>query len=393
MLEDFAASDGANGSVRASGAIDLAGPDGPAFDAAAELKNFRALRRDEASATASGTVRLSGALAAPKVTAALTIDQAEIAVPRELPNSSRPVAAVVIDSATGTTLSEPQAAAARGLVAVALDVTIDIPGRTFVRGRGLDSEWRGRVALAGSSQAPLITGRLEIVHGTYDFIGKTFNLSRGAITFLGGKSIDPTIDLEASAQSSEVTAIVDITGTATAPTIKLSSQPALPRDEILSRLLFGTSMSQIGAAQGLELASAAASLAGGQSIDVLGRIRTGLGLDRLSLGSAPGTVVPGLGVPGITGPPGSTTSGVATAAGTTPLAAGALAAGGNQVGGTALNAGKYVANGVYVGVSQGLDTGSSTVTVTVDVSRHITIDTEAGVQSGSGVGINWKLDY
>ena len=251
VLENFAASDGANGSVRASGAIDLAGPDGLAFDATAELKNFRALRRDEASATASGTVRLSGALAAPKVTAALTIDGAEIAVPRELPSSSRPVAAVVIDSAAGTTLSEPQAAAARGLVAVALDVTIDIPGRTFVRGRGLDSEWRGRVALAGSSQAPLITGRLEIVHGTYDFIGKTFNLSRGAITFLGGRSIDPTIDLEASAQSSEVTAIVDITGTATEPTIKLSSQPALPRDEILSRLLFGTSMSQIGAAQGL----------------------------------------------------------------------------------------------------------------------------------------------
>ena len=390
VLQDFAAGDGAQGSMRAKGAIDLAGPGGPAFDATAELTHFRALRRDEASATASGTLRLTGGLAAPHVAASLTIDQAEIAVPKQLPQSSQPVAAVMIDSATGTTLSEPQAAEARGLVPIALDVTINIPGKTFVRGRGLDSEWRGRVDLAGSTQAPRITGRLEVVHGTFDFIGKTFDLSKGTIAFLGGRSIDPTIDLEARAQSTEVTAIVGISGTATEPTIKLSSEPALPRDEILSRLLFGTSMSQISPAQGLELASAAASLAGGQSLDVLGTIRRGLGLDRLTLGSAPGTVVPGLGVPSMTGPPGTSSSGAPAGAGTTPLAAGAA---GTDAAGTALNAGKYVANGVYVGVSQGFGAGSSTVTVTVDVSRHITIDTEAGQASGSGVGINWKLDY
>jgi translocation and assembly module TamB len=76
------------------------------------------------------------------------------------------------------------------------------------------------------------------------------------------------------------------------------------------------------------------------------------------------------------------------------LAPGSAAAGGvGTAGSAAVSAGKYVASGVYVGVSQGADTNSSTVNVEIDVSRHITIDTQAGQESGSGVGVTWKLDY
>ncbi len=58
-----------------------------------------------------------------------------------------------------------------------------------------------------------------------------------------------------------------------------------------------------------------------------------------------------------------------------------------------MSAGKYVANGVYVGVTQGLTAGSSSVDVQLDVTRHISIDTTAGQTNGAGVGVNWKLDY
>jgi translocation and assembly module TamB len=395
VLQRFAAGDGAGGTLSMSGAVDLAAASGPALAFSAEIKRFRALKRDEGSATASGKLTLAGSIAAPKVEAALTIDQAEIAVPERLPQSVRPVDAVAINSATGMTVTPEDAQPAVALVAVALNLTVDFPGKTFVRGRGLDSEWRGRVTIGGTSRQPILTGRLEVVHGTFDFIGKTFVVSSGTISFLGGAKIDPIIDIVTQAQSNDITAIVALTGTGTRPTIKLSSEPDLPRDEILSRLLFGTSMSQISAAQGLELASAAASLAGGDSLDVLGRIRRTLGLDRLSLGSAANGVVPGLGVPSLSGQPGQKGSGPATGLGTTPLAPGSATPGGSAAAGTALNAGKYVANGVYVGVSQGLDANSSTVTVEVDVARHITVDTEAGQSggSGSGIGINWKLDY
>ncbi len=395
VLRNFAANDGAGGSLTMSGAVDLAAAAGPTLALTATLEHLRALNRDEAKATASGELRISGTIAAPRVDAALTIDNAELAVPDRVASSVQPVAAVVIDSATGTTLSAATPQQPPPLLALTLNVTVALPGKTFVRGRGLDSEWRGHLVVSGTAAAPSINGRLEVARGTFDLLSKTFVLNGGTITFLGGRTIDPTIDIQATAQSSDITAIVTLTGTAKQPTIKLSSTPPLPNDEILSRLLFGTSMSQIGPAQGVEIASAAASLTGGgNALDVLGKLRRGLGLDRLALGSAPGSVVPGIGVPSLSTQPGQTALGPATGLGTAPLAPGATSTGG-LAGGTALNAGKYVANGVYVGVSQGLQPGSSTANVTVDVSRHITVDTEAGQTSGAGIGIgvNWKLDY
>jgi autotransporter translocation and assembly factor TamB len=142
----------------------------------------------------------------------------------------------------------------------------------------------------------------------------------------------------------------------------------------------------------LQLAEAAASLASGADLSVLGKIRRGLGLDRLSIGSQQNQTVPGLGVPALTGQPGVPGSGPAVGLGTTPLPPGAAGSPAG-VAGTAVSAGKYVANGVYVGVSQGFTPGSSTVNAQIDVSRHISIDTQASQAGGSGVGINWKLDY
>ena len=37
-----------------------------------------------------------------------------------------------------------------------LDITVDLPGNIFVRGHGLESEWRGRLAITGTSAAPAI---------------------------------------------------------------------------------------------------------------------------------------------------------------------------------------------------------------------------------------------
>ena len=388
VLSDFTANDGAGGTLAMNGSVDLGAAVVPTLALSATFHRLRALNRDEATATASGTLRLEGPVTAPRVTAAVTIDRAEIAVPERLPQSLQPVAATVIDSATGATLRAPAAAQPPVLLTLHLDVSVDLPGSTFVRGRGLDSEWRGRLHIAGSPGAPVITGKLEVVRGTYDFLGKTFVVSKGTIAFLGAGTIDPTIDIAARAQSSDVTAIVTLTGTATRPSIQLSSQPALPRDEILARLLFGTSLSQVGPAQAFGIASAAASLAGGQGLDVLGRIRRGLGLDRLALGAAPTSVVSTTGIPSLSSQPGQPP---ATGIGTTPITPGAGT--NTSVTGATISAGKYVANGVYVGVSQGLQASSSSVNVNIAVSRHISIDTEAGQSSGTGIGVNWKLDY
>lgn len=389
VLRNFHADDGAKGRLALSGGVDLAAAAGPTFDVAGSFKSFRAVQRDEATATVSGDVGLTGTIAAPRLGAKLTIEQAELRVPRRLPEAVQPIPVTMIDSATGKVLSTPTESGPRvALLALALDVTVDMPGQVFVRGRGLDSEWRGRLAVGGTTAEPRLDGKLEVVRGTYDFLGTSASLTHGTITFLGGTRIDPEVDIQAQASSTDVVAIIRISGTATKPAIKLSSQPDLPQDDILARVLFGTGIGQVSAAQGIEIAQAAAALASGGDPGVLDRVRQGLGLDRLTFGSAGASS--SLSTVSMPSTPAGVPSAFSTAAvgsAPAPLSAATTAGAGS------VSAGKYVANGVYVGVSQGLTGSSSAVDVQIDVTRHISVDTTAGQATGTGIGVNWKLDY
>jgi autotransporter translocation and assembly factor TamB len=56
-------------------------------------------------------------------------------------------------------------------------------------------------------------------------------------------------------------------------------------------------------------------------------------------------------------------------------------------------AGKYVAPGVSVGVTQGISPPTSKVTVEVEVRPHLTVQGEAGQTGGTGIGLNYNYDY
>jgi translocation and assembly module TamB len=343
----------------------LKGPSGPTAELSATLANFRVAARDEAVATATGSVSIVGPLTAPKVSAPLTIDRADINLPDSLPPSVV-VLKVVETNSKGGKQPPPAPAAQPPALPATLDIKIDMPGNIFVRGHGLDSEWRGRLTITGTSAAPAINGSLEQIRGSVDLLGKTFTLTRGRITFDGSAKLDPVLDIVAEASTADITAQVNIGGFASAPTITLTSTPVVPQDEILARVLFGKSVGQITAGEGLQLAAAAATLAGGGP-GVLDRLRGGLGLDWFKLGS------------GASGP----TTGTLNPGGTSTSA----------TSGTALSAGKYIAPGVSVGVSQGISPPTSKVTVEVEVRPHLTVGGEAGQSGSTGIGLNWNYDY
>ena len=58
-----------------------------------------------------------------------------------------------------------------------------------------------------------------------------------------------------------------------------------------------------------------------------------------------------------------------------------------------MTAGQYLSEDIYVGITQGLGGAETSVTVEIEVTDDITVDTEIGPQSGSDVGVNWKWDY
>jgi translocation and assembly module TamB len=353
VLHRFDANDGGTGKLAAQGKVDLAPAAGPALDITATVSRFTAARGDDLTAVVDGKLQVTGALSAPRVTAAITMPRADINIPDQLPSSVPQLDVVRIDSSKPAVSRKPAAPPAPPVTAT-LDIHFHDPGQTFVRGRGLTSEWSGDLAVTGTSAEPVIIGEFDVVNGTFDALGKSFVLQRGVLRFDG--STLPLLDMLAQVQAADVTAQIVIQGSPTRPEIKLTSTPELPQDEVLSRVMFGSGVGQITPAQGLQLAQAAATLAGGGP-SVLDRMRNYTGLDRLSVGDS--------------------TNATGTAAA-----------------GTTVSGGKYVAPGIFVGVDQGLSGASTRAKVEIELTPNITLNATAGAASdASSIGAQYKLDY
>jgi translocation and assembly module TamB len=152
------------------------------------------------------------------------------------------------------------------------------------RGLGIDSIWRTNLHVGGTADAPRFTGRADLVRGDYDFAGRNFRLDRGVIRFRGESPPDPLLDIRAEANVQGLNANVVVGGTGLHPEITFASVPQLPQDELLSRILFGTSITNLSAPEALQLASAVAALQSGSgNLDPINSVRRAVGLDRLRI--------------------------------------------------------------------------------------------------------------
>src|SRR5215475_7812761 len=130
-----------------------------------------------------------------------------------------------------------------------------------------------------------------MICGTFALASTKLDFTSGRVSFNGagltGK-LDPTLDFTAQTTVADATTTLHITGLADSPQFELSSTPPLPQDEILARLLFGESASQLTALQLAQIGAALAKLSGvgGSGPDPLAKMQKSLGLDVLSVGSS-----------------------------------------------------------------------------------------------------------
>lgn len=168
-----------------------------------------------------------------------------------------------------------------------LDLHAHARDQLMVAGLGIDSEWKATLDIAGAVDNPAIAGRVDLVRGGYQFAGRRFELARGLIRFGGQAPPDPTLDITADADVTGFSATIHVSGTGLHPEITFRSVPSLPEDELLSRLLFGTSIANLSAPEALQLASAVASLragaGGGMNLDPINAVRRIVRLDRLRI--------------------------------------------------------------------------------------------------------------
>lgn len=236
---------------------------------------------------------------------------------------------------------------------LALDILFSAKNRIFVRGRGLDAEFGGKVKVAGTIDKPLFTGSMKSLRGLYSDFGKRFTLTRADLIFSGTIPPGPELDIIAQTDAQDVKALIGIKGPVASPSISISSEPPLPEDEVLSRMLFGKDMSQISPYQAVQLAQTLQRLAGKSGpalFDPMGIVLEATGLDDISVDV-------------------------------------------NDDGAATVGAGKYLNEKVYMEVKGGNAKESGKARIEIEVTPDISVESEVGQDAQGGGGIFWKRDY
>ena len=286
-LAHFTGTTANSGKIAGSGSIDFSGvsSQGPKIDFRLGATNAELVNRPEMGATITGPMRIVSDGTGGTVAGRLRIDRARWVLGRTSAAQALPTIAVTERNASAD-VAPP---AAHG---VPWKLLIDASGanRIDVHGMGLESEWQSDVRIRGDTSVPQIFGSADVVRGSYEFSGKRFDLTRGRIRFNGESPIDPQIDIVATGDANDISATINIGGSAMHPQITFASTPSLPEEELLSRILFGSSISQISAPEAVQLASALAALRGGGGLDPINKLRGAIGLDRLRVLSADPTI-------------------------------------------------------------------------------------------------------
>jgi len=260
---EVSATDGHGGGLNGRGRISLLRDGDSSFRL--DLKGFRLIDDELAMASATGQATLNRtADGKVKLTGVLGIDRADIAAKPLAPSGVTPMEVVEVHRAADFT--PPENPSARAGVAVVLDVSLKAPRRIYLKGRGLDAELSLDAHVGGTTTNPNLTGVARVVRGDYDFAGKRFAFDERGTVRLATDPKDIRLDLTASREDSTLLASVQIGGTAAKPEISLTSTPTLPKDEVLSQVLFGRSASQLTPVEAAQLASALSSLAGGRGL-------------------------------------------------------------------------------------------------------------------------------
>lgn len=348
-LQSLSATAG-QGKITGHGTINLGNPTLP-VNLALNADHATPIASDLLTETLNAALTLRGGLkSASTLGGSIHILKANINIPKSLPAS---VANLPIHDASTAPTAPKASAPPAPPIHLALDVQAQ--NQIFIRGDGLFAELGGDLKLGGTAANPQPSGGFKLIRGNFSLAGKTLQFTSGSIAFNGGGFI-PALDLEATTNTSDNgTATLIIGGTASKPKITLTSSPPLPSDEILAQLLFAQSASSLSPFQAASLAAALAQISGvGGGFSPLDSVRNALGLDQLSLGSS------GSGAPSV-------------------------------------EAGRYVAPGVYVGASQSTSGAGTKANVEINLYKGLKLQSSTGTdstgQDSSSVGLSYQFNY
>jgi len=338
-----------DGSIAATGRVALTDAQGFTADLKATLANARILKTDVLTTAVTGPARLQLDRNGGLISGDVRIDSGRYQL-GTTPAEAVPELKVREIGARPPTGRPPTVTDTRWRLALHAAAR----SRLNVRGMGLDSDWGADVRIGGTALEPSITGRATLARGNFEFSGKSFRLDRGEVRFTGEFPPNPSVDIQATANVTGLTAVLTIGGSAFKPEIAFTSTPALPEDEVLSRLLFGTGVTNLSAPEALQLAAAVAQLRGGSGggLNPVNTVRRLTGLDRLKVNGADKT---------------------------------------NRRG-TSVAAGKYIGRNIYVEVASDAK-GYTATQIELSLTRWLSVLSTLASQGSNSVAVRVSKDY
>lgn len=342
---------GRNGRINAAGWVELSSERGFPADVRLTLDRAAIMQRDDIQAWGTGEARLTHGPEGGLLSGKLRVTQARLRMGGAAANN--PIPRLAYEEVGTRTTYQAAPSRPQALRPFRMDLELNAPDEVMLEGIGLHSEWRGAIAVRGTTTAPALTGRLDLVRGTYEFSGRDFDLDRGQIILRGENPPDPLLDIVASHTLDGITANIEIRGTARRPDVSFNSIPRLPQEEVLSRLLFGASVPNLSATEAVQLGAALAALQGGNpDLNIIGRFGKAVGIDRLRV------------------MPGDTHKGI----------------------GTTFSGGKYITDKVYLEVATD-GRGYTATLVEIDLTRTLSLLSQIATLGSTNVSLKWSRDY
>lgn len=312
------------------------------LDIALQLASLDALNRDDVRASVSGPISLVRRDRQTKLEGSLTLDRASVDL-SQIRTGGFQTLDVRFES------DDAALHAADEEKGVEIDLSVSADRRLFVTSPQIESEWGLDIDIQGYADDLNWVGSANLIRGSAELLTSNFRLQEGALLFNGALS-EGEINLLAVRRTPDFESQIRLSGGILEPTITLSSDPAIPEEEILSRILFGRSSGTLTAFETAQLALAAASLtSGGNGLDLIGSFRETTGLDRIAVGQA-------------------------------------------ADGSAALTTGKYLADDVYLEVETGAS-GTPVLELEWTPLNSVQIDTQLDPELGPRLGIQWRRDF
>lgn len=235
------------------------------------------------------------------------------------------------------------------------DVRVGISRDCWLRGKDAQFEIKGNVQLKKDPEKPFVLfGELNAVRGTYRFRGKLFQITEGALVFVGQEDLNPPVNIEARTEVDDAVILIRLTGTFQHLNLTFDSDPPMDQAEIISYILFGRSPEALSEEEAFKAEEMALSFTGQMAADKLRDIvGDALGIDYLNIST-----------------------------------------GGSDLRQGSLSMGKYILPKVFVVFRQGFsEKNTQQFEVSYEINRYFDIQSQIDNEQTSALDLIWKYEF